>query len=95
LAKVCLLALANTDAVAHVTTNILTLVLKLATLTVSDKCTYVAYGVTNPPAFKLGEVEVATKTAGLNAASSWVIHHMEYNSNQLPVQGALNYITTT
>lgn len=94
MSKVCLLALANTDDISS-SSNVLTLELKLATLTISDKCTYVAYGNTNPPAFKLGEVTVATKTAGLNALSSWVIHHMEYNSSQLAPQALPNYISAS
>lgn len=87
------MALADTDAVAS-STNVLALELKLVTLTVSDKCTYVAYGKTNPPAFKIGEVTVSAASTGLLPASNWVIHHMEYNSNQLPAQASIDYLTT-
>lgn len=92
--KVCLLALADTDAAAS-STNVLALELKLVTLTVSDKCTYVAYGKTNPPAFKIGAVTVSSATTGILATSNWVIHHMEYNSNQLAPQASIDYLTTT
>ena len=46
-------------------------------LTVSDKCTWVAYGITKPPIFTLSD----GPDKGINKNSSWVIHHMEYNGN--------------
>jgi hypothetical protein len=57
---------------------------KVATMTTNDKCTWVAYGLLNPPAFTINSTTVSAKTAGLNVASGWTIHHMEYNSEQLP-----------
>jgi hypothetical protein len=57
---------------------------KVATMTTNDKCTWVAYGLTNPPAFTINSTTVSAKTAGLNVSSGWTIHHMEYNSAQLP-----------
>jgi len=35
----------------------------------------------------------AAATIGLLSTSGWVVHHMEYNSEQLAVQGSIDYIT--
>jgi hypothetical protein len=64
---------------------------KVATMTTEDKCTWVAYGLLNPPAFTINKTTVSSKSAGLNVASGWTIHHMEYNSEQLPIGAAANY----
>jgi hypothetical protein len=64
---------------------------KVATMTTSDKCTWVAYGLLNPPAFTINSTTVSAKTAGLNVASGWTIHHMEYNSEQLPLGAASTF----
>jgi hypothetical protein len=77
---VCGLALADVNTAAGAT-NVLTIELKVATLTAADKCTFVGYGVTTPPAFSMDKVTVASASTGIAAASSWTIHHMEYNNN--------------
>lgn len=65
-------------------------------MTKDYKCTWVAYGLTSPPAFSIAK---NGSSAGLlyDTANSpknyWIIHHMEYNSAQLPPQAAANYIT--
>jgi hypothetical protein len=93
LTKVCGLALANTDAGSG-STNLLVVPLNKATFTISDKCTFVAHGLTNPPAFMIGAATGSGSTStGILATSNWVIHHMEYNTNQLPEQAALDYLT--
>lgn len=64
-----------------------------AVMTTSEKCTFVGYGVTNPPAFTIDIATGSTgsKTTGLLAASAWTVHHMEYNNTQLAEQAAIEY----
>lgn len=82
LSYVCKVALANTDAAAS-GSNVLVILIATADMTAKDKCTWVAYGVTNPPSFKMEAGTAGSATAGMstNAASSWNIHHMEYNND--------------
>ena len=86
--------LADVDAAAS-GTNVLVLTLKVAELTDKDKCTFVASGKVNPPGFALAAGTGSSASTGLAAASSWTIHHMEYNDNQLSAQGLLDYNTDT
>jgi hypothetical protein len=91
--SVCgLYSIADID-VPSSSTNVFALNLKVTTLTVSDKCTYIAYGKKNPPAFKIGEATGSSASAGLLSTSNWVIHHMEYNSSQLAPQADIDYLT--
>lgn len=54
------------------------------------KCTYVVRTSAGPPAFKISNP--ASGASGVN--SDWVIHHMEYNSNQLAISAG-NLIKVT
>lgn len=92
LSATCGKALADTDANAS-GSNVLVIALKVATLTTKDKCTFVAYGVKYPPAFSIAKATGSGGSAGIVAASSWTIHHMEYTDGQLTAQAALNYNT--
>jgi len=65
-------------------------------MTVKDKCTFVGWGKTNPPAFTIDAAKgTGSTTAGLNTASSWTIHHMEYNNTQLTEQASIDFAQTT
>lgn len=90
LKKVCGLALADVD-VAASASNVLVIELKVATLTTKDKCTFVGKGKIFPPAFNMSDVTVSSTATGIAAASSWTIHHMEYNDNQLAAQTDIDY----
>jgi len=62
----------------------------------SQKCTWVGFGMLSPPAFVIDKgTGSGSKTAGLNAGSSWTIHHMEYNNFQLTEQADKDYNTYT
>jgi len=62
-------------------------------LTGANKCTFIGSCKTNPPAFSISKGTAKGIDAPGTAAGSsgWIIHHMEYNDNQLKAQGTVGY----
>jgi len=73
--------LATTDLDSTETTGVNQRAMNVKSLTVSEKCTWVAYSVKTPPAFAFSKGVGSTVTAGYDLDNTiWVVHHMEYST---------------
>jgi hypothetical protein len=60
-------------------------------MTSNYKCTWVLHGVKYPPAFSIAKTSgginglMNDSTLALSSTNYWIIHHMEYNGAQLPL----------
>jgi hypothetical protein len=64
----------------------------------ADKCTWMTYAKLHNPTFILGKGTKAAGTDSLGifagASQTWILHHMEYNDEQIPMNATTGYIIT-